>query len=180
MTNWMSFKYFFWKFNTPCTCVLRPPPPHPMTIEWKTGRAKGNSHKHGGWFFAGEASASEFRSNEGWESLFHRVSKVNNEELNEKFRIKKESLEILIFVPLTPDTGKIFTWLIRLEYEYFIESQWRFLSLNSDKTRTTSWLHPLKRNPMQTGHSRVPGKKMRQCLQRDITRNWPKTICSVR
>ncbi|XP_011421722.3 pleckstrin homology domain-containing family A member 7 isoform X14 [Magallana gigas] len=26
-----------------------------------------------------------------------------------------------------------------------------------DKTRTTSWLHPLKRNPMQTGHSRVPG-----------------------
>lgn len=96
---------------------------------------------------------------------------MNNEDLNEKFRVKKELLEILIFDLLTPDTGMIFTVLIRLDNEYFIEIRWLFLSFNSDKTRTTSWLHPLKRNPMQTGHSRVPGKKMRQCLQRDTTRN---------
>ena len=29
----------------------------------------------------------------------------------------------------------------------------------SDKTRTTSWLHPLKRNPVKTGNRSVAGKK---------------------
>lgn len=46
---------------------------------------------------------------------------MNNEDLNEKFRMKKELLEILIFDLLTPDTGMIFTVLIRLDNEYFIE-----------------------------------------------------------
>lgn len=93
-----------------------------MMIEWKIGRVKGNFYKYGGWFFVGEVFVSEFWSNEGWESFFYWVSKVNNEELNEKFRIKKELFEILIFVLLIFDIGKIFIWLIRLEYEYFIES----------------------------------------------------------
>lgn len=99
---------FSWKYKyTLYMCIATPPPHFMTTIEWKTGRAKGKSHfyKHGGWYFAGEASACEFRSYEGWESLFHWVSNVNKEDLNAKFRNKKESLAILIFDLLTPDTG---------------------------------------------------------------------------